>query len=89
MHVTRYHRMCSLAVECVLLLQNVFSCYRIYTTNSADHEHRMCSLTIECVPCDMRRTRPTSAPHGGRRTFHDRTVDFGPAGEGADPVLLL
>jgi hypothetical protein len=30
-------RMCSLAIECVLLLSNVFSCYR------------MCSLAIECV----------------------------------------
>merc|ERR1719329_501812 len=35
------------------------------------------------------RTRPTSAPHGGRRTFHDRTVDFGPAGEGADPAYEI
>ena len=32
-----YYRMCSLSVECVLFLQNVFSFYR------------MCSLSIECV----------------------------------------
>ena len=32
-----YERMCSLAIECVLLLYTVFSCYR------------MCSLAIECV----------------------------------------
>ena len=35
--VCSYYRMCSLTIECVLLLSNVFSYYR------------MCSLTIECV----------------------------------------
>jgi len=35
--VLSYYRMCSLTIECALLLSNVFSYYR------------MCSLTIECV----------------------------------------
>ena len=37
--------MCSLPVECVLLLQNVFPYYRMSTCH-----HHLCSLTTECVP---------------------------------------
>ena len=36
-----YDRMCSLAVECVLLPKNVLMARRVYD--------RMCSLAVECV----------------------------------------
>ena len=46
-----YYRMCSLIIECVLLLSNVFSYHRMcsLTMSSAPSYYRMCSLIIECV----------------------------------------
>ena len=35
------------------------------------------------------RMRPQSASHGGRHSFRERSVDFGPAGEGADPAYTV
>ena len=50
------HRMCSLTIECVLLLWNVFSYYSLSLLSisivfQADvfSYYGMCSLTIECV----------------------------------------
>ena len=50
-------RMCSLAAECVRLLQNVFSYYRmcsltvecVHLLQNVFCYSRMCSLTVECV----------------------------------------
>ena len=44
-----YYRMCSLTVECVLLLWNVFSYYRNEQQFASIPYYRMCSLTVECV----------------------------------------
>ena len=61
--------MCSLATECVLLLQNVFSCYR------------MCSLATECVLLRKNATGTGIAPFRAfmRRLFGEgnpRNKDF-------------
>jgi len=46
------NRMCSLTIECVLLLQNVFSHQELTKAGRrwrCVSYYRMCSLTIECV----------------------------------------
>jgi len=40
-------------------------------------------------PSQSRVVRPGSAPHGGRHNFRERSVDFGPKGEGADPAYNI
>jgi hypothetical protein len=41
------YRIRSLAIECVLLIQNVFPCWRGFLVDCALYS--MCSLAIECV----------------------------------------